>query len=144
MFKKALEDRIQLKDHVVSWEEAIECVAQPLIDNNYILPTYKDAMIANINKLGSYMILMPGIAMPHSRPEDGVNKNGLSLLVLKNEVIFPEDQGAWFILCLAAESADSHMDTIEAIADLLGDDELLDNIKNANTIEEIKKLLMGV
>lgn len=144
MLQESLGNRIQLLEEIDTWENAIESVAKPLIESNHITLSYKDAMISNINRLGSYMILAPGIAMPHSRPEDGVNENGLSLLILKNEVLFPEDQKAWLILCLAAKSSDSHIDMIEAIAELLSDDELLLKIKNATNVEEIQKLLKNI
>ncbi len=36
-------------------------------------------MIANVNKFGTYIVIAPKVAMPHSRPEDGVNKNCVSM-----------------------------------------------------------------
>lgn len=34
-------------------------------------------MIENIKKMGFYIILTDNVAMPHARPEQGVNKNGV-------------------------------------------------------------------
>ncbi len=132
---------IQLLPALTDWEEAIMTVSKPLLEKGYILPSYQQAMIQNVKKLGSYMILMPGVAMPHSRPEDGVKTTSTSLLVLEKPVVFPDDQEAWFIICLAAASSDEHMDFIESIADLLGDDDKLDDIKKATSVEQIASIL---
>lgn len=134
-------NHIQYQVEVSTWEEAISLVSDPLLIQECILPSYQDAMIKNINSLGSYMILMPGIAMPHSRPEDGVLKNSTSLLILEKPVCFPDNQEVWFILCLAAKSSDEHMDIIESIAELLSDDSKLETLKQAKSLEEIKKIL---
>ncbi len=132
---------VQFLPEMTDWEEAVMTVSKPLLERGYILPSYQQAMIQNIKKLGSYMILMPGVAMPHSRPEDGVKTTSTSLLVLEKPVMFPDEQPAWFIICLAAASSDKHMDFIESIADLLGDDEKLENIQKATSVEQIISLL---
>lgn len=126
---------------VSQWEDAVRMVSDPLIAQECILPSYQEAMIQNINSLGSYMILMPGVAMPHSRPEDGVLQTSVSLLILEKPVLFPGEQEAWFILCLAAKSSDEHIEVIESIAELLGDDDKLEQLKQAKSIEQIKNLL---
>lgn len=141
MLKEMLKNNIQILDSVNNWEEAVIIASDPLLRDKTINEQYQQAMINNIKTLGSYMILMPGIAMPHARPEEGAYKNGLSLLILKNDVLFPGDQKAWFILCLAAESPDSHIEIIEAIADLLGNEELLEKIKNSLSAESVLELL---
>lgn len=143
MLEEMLKDNIQILDSVNTWEAAVTIASDPLLKNQTINEQYQQAMINNIKTLGSYMILMPGIAMPHARPEEGAHKNGLSLLVLRTPVLFPGDEGAWFVLCLAAESPDSHIEIIEAIADLLGNEELLEKIKNAPSTDEILKLLQN-
>ncbi|SFB91870.1 PTS system IIA component, L-Asc family [Brevinema andersonii] len=141
MLKEMLKNNIQILDSVNNWEEAVIIASNPLLKDKTINEQYQQAMVNNIKTLGSYMILMPGIAMPHARPEEGAHKNGLSLLILRNDVLFPGDQKAWFILCLAAESPDSHIEIIEAIADLLGNEELLEKIKNSLSSESVLELL---
>lgn len=38
--------------------------------------------------MGAYIVVCPGVAMPHARYEDGVNKVAISFLRLKNPVFF--------------------------------------------------------
>ncbi|MGL4677195.1 MAG: PTS sugar transporter subunit IIA [Brevinema sp.] len=140
-FKNLLDTRIQKLDSCTSWENAVRLVAKPLLDGDFINSTYVDAMVNNIHNLGSYMIIIPGVAMPHSRPEDGCSKSGLSLLILDTPVLFPGDQKVWLVLGLAAAYSDAHIETIEAIADFFGDDQILETLKQAKNLEEIKAII---
>ena len=47
---------------------------------------YVDAIIDNINKLGSYIVVDDMIAMPHARPGNYVNDFGISITTFKNPI----------------------------------------------------------
>ena len=49
-------------------------------------------MIETVEKIGPYIVLAPKVAVPHARPERGVNKLGISLLKLNKEVDFNTDE----------------------------------------------------
>ena len=59
-----------------------------LLANGTIEPSYVAALFRSHEELGPYYVLGPGLAMPHARPEDGVNRLGLGLTVLKTGVNF--------------------------------------------------------
>ena len=46
------------------------------------------ALYRSTRSSAPYYVLGPGLAMPHARPEDGVNRLGLALTVLKEGVNF--------------------------------------------------------
>lgn len=48
------------------------------IKKGNITPKYIQDMIDNVNKNGPYIVIVPGIAMPHARNEGGVIKTGIS------------------------------------------------------------------
>lgn len=141
LLNKKLEGRIQKQDTAKNWEDAVRTAAQPLVESGNITAAYVDAMVANIHRLGSYMVLTSGMAMPHSRPEDGCLRGGLALLVLDKPVLFPDDESVWLILALGAEDSEAHISTIEAIADFLSEDGAMETIRAAKTIEEISALI---
>ncbi|MGL4982338.1 MAG: PTS sugar transporter subunit IIA [Treponemataceae bacterium] len=141
VLKELLTGRIQKVESCKDWEEAVRLAANPLIESKSVNQSYVDAMIKNISTLGAYMILLPGVAMPHSRPEDGCIKGGLSLLKLDKPVIFPADNAVWLILALGATSADSHIETIEALADFLDDEETISALEIAKSTNEILNLI---
>ncbi|MEI8632679.1 PTS sugar transporter subunit IIA [Vibrio sp. PP-XX7] len=75
--------------------------------------------------IGPYYVLGPGIAMPHSRPEDGVNRIALSLSVFKQGVSFgsEENDPVHLLVTLAAIDSNSHVDIIAQLAELFMNDE---------------------
>ena len=71
-------DSVAVKQEAKTWEEAIEVCMAPLLENNAVKREYVDAIIARTNELGPFYVLAPGLAMPHERPEKGVNIQSLN------------------------------------------------------------------
>lgn len=128
-------------ENVNNWERAIEIAAKPLLKNGYIKSEYINSMVENIHKNGPYIIIVPGFAMPHASPECGVLKTGISLLKLKNPVIFPGNNEIKLIIVLASLSPNAHMDIIVELTDILADEELMEKIYECNSIDKIMELL---
>ncbi|MEI0517454.1 PTS sugar transporter subunit IIA [Brachyspira murdochii] len=143
MLKDFLKDNIKIVESVSNWEEALKIGSKSLVDNKNIEEKYVQAIIDNVYKYGPYIVLTDGVAMPHSRPEDGVLKKGMSFLKVKNGVDFYQtDEKVYLFFTLAAENADGHQDAIAELAEFLGDDEKLEKmIKEDLTEEEILSLL---
>lgn len=141
MLKDFLKGNITLKERVVDWKEAVKIAAQKLLEKGNIEENYIEKMIGNINKLGPYIVLADDVAMPHSRPEDGVNKTGISLLKLNEGVSFGEETSVRLIFILAAQDSNSHIEMITELVDMLQDEEKLFNILQSKTEDEIIKIL---
>ena len=73
-----------------TWQEAIKLSVDPLIESWAVKPEYYDAIIESTEGYGPYYILMPGMAMPHARPEAGVQRDAFSLVTLKEPVTFSD------------------------------------------------------
>ena len=114
-------ENIQFIDHLPDWEAAISIAAQPLVDSNTIKPTYIDAIIDNVKTLGPYIVIGPEIALPHARPEAGVNKLGMSFMKLNKPVYFSEDKSkpVTLFFCLAAPDNSSHLQALSQLTKLL-------------------------
>ncbi|MFR9018876.1 MAG: PTS sugar transporter subunit IIA [Fusobacterium sp.] len=137
MLKDSLVGNITLKEKVPDWRQAIRTAAQKLLEKEYIEDKYIGKMIENVEKLGPYIILSDDVAMPHSRPEDGVKKTGISLLKLDEGVDFGENSSIRLIFILAAKDSNSHIDMITELVNMLQDDEKLNRILNSKTENEI-------
>ena len=137
MLKDSLVGNITLKEKVPDWRQAIRTAAQKLLEKEYIEDKYIGKMIENVEKLGPYIILSDDVAMPHSRPEDGVKKTGISLLKLDEGVDFGENSSIRLIFILAAKDSNSHIDMIIELVNMLQDDEKLNRILNSKTENEI-------
>ncbi|WP_373760669.1 PTS sugar transporter subunit IIA [Streptococcus ferus] len=90
------------------WKEAVKLSVAPLIESGAVKEVYYDAIIESTEEYGPYYILMPGMAMPHARPEAGVLRDAFSLVTLTEPVIFPDGKEVSVLLALAATSADIH------------------------------------
>ncbi|EST11298.1 BglG family transcription antiterminator [Sporolactobacillus laevolacticus] len=137
-------DEIQFKDHVNDWKEAIQVAAQPLLDRDFIQPSYVNAMIETVENVGPYIVITPHVAIPHARPERGVNQLGMSLLHLAHPVEFVEgnlETSASIIIVLAAVDNKTHLKALRQLTELLGDDENIDEMIRASSVEEISQII---
>lgn len=140
--KKILEDRIQVVEKVESWEKAIEVGAFPLVKDKKIKFNYIENMIKNIEELGPYIILIPGVAMPHARPDENVLESSISLLKINEGVKFSENTDKVYLMfCLAAKDSSSHIEIIEKLMEVLSDEEKIEKLIKAKTKEELKSFL---
>ncbi|MGM9926010.1 MAG: PTS sugar transporter subunit IIA [Bacillus sp. (in: firmicutes)] len=138
-------DCIQFIDHLPTWEDAIKASAQPLLSKGVIEPGYTDAIIDNVKTLGPYIVLGSEVAIPHARPEAGVNKLGMSFLKLKEPVYFSDDEShrVSLLFCLAAVDSSSHLEALSQLTKILCDKERLQELKDAQTADEVLAVLQG-
>lgn len=142
MLKEALKGNVQVIDTLSDWEEAIKIASQPLLDKSKIKESYITKMINNLKELGPYVILVPKVAMPHSRPEHGVNETCLSLLKVSKGVSFsPKKDDVNLIFILGAIDNTSHVDMLTELSDLLEEEERIEDIIKAQSAEEIWTLI---
>lgn len=125
------------------WKEAIKLTTDFLIKSKAIEEEYYDSIIKSTMEHGAYYIIAPGVAMPHSRPECGVNKDSFSLVTLSEPVSFGEEYGDVSVLItLAATSIENHNDiALMQISDIFDDEKKIEKIKSATSVEEILNLL---
>lgn len=136
-------ENIQIVDSVSDWKQAIRLSAQPLLAKETITEDYIQAIFNSHQKLGPYYVLAPGLAMPHARPEQGVIKNGLSLLHIKQGVFFDaeENDPIYVVIMLCAISGDEHINMITALADIFSDDKRLSALLKASSMEAIQTVI---
>ena len=133
---------VVLKRHASTWEEAIEACMKPLVEKNAVERSYVDAIIERTKELGPFYVLAPGLAMPHERPEMGVNKNSFSFVTLDQPVAFPDGQEVDILIGLAAVNADVHNgEAIPQIVMLFEDEDIFDKIRAAAVPEDIYKII---
>ena len=111
MLREFLSGNISLTENISDWEESVKTAAKPLLDKGFISRNYVDAMISDIKRLGFYIVLREGVAMPHSRPENGLSKTSKSLLKLKNPVDYGDNK-VKLVFILAAEDSEKHIEAL--------------------------------
>ncbi|HGC8575557.1 TPA: PTS sugar transporter subunit IIA [Streptococcus agalactiae] len=135
-------DSIRLKLSASDWKEAIKLSIDPLIESDAVDAEYYDAIIESTEEFGPYYILMPGMAMPHARPEAGVKRDAFSLITLTEPVVFPDGKEVSVLLALAATSSAIH--TSVAIPQIIALFELENSIQRLTECQEAKEVLAMV
>jgi len=140
MIKEILTKDVILSDVSVSdWREAVRICGKLLLDVHKITGEYIESMIETVETFGPYMILLPGIALFHGRPDEGVNEICLSLVTFREEIGFKEfdNEGIRAAFAFGAIDEDSHMEVLREMALLLQDEIFIDLLKNRGTKKQI-------
>ncbi|WP_306331363.1 PTS sugar transporter subunit IIA [Vibrio injensis] len=124
-------------------DAALELACSTLIAQGKVNKSYLDAIKEKHKEIGAYYVLAPKIAMPHARPEDGVNEACLQVTIFKHGVdLESEDNGDVYLsVTLAAVDSDSHIQTIVALSELFQNDDDINAIISAESKDDIVKIL---
>ena len=122
--------------------EAIKKGGDLLFESGITTEIYTDEMIKSYKKLGAYMVISPGIAVPHARPNYGVLKTGISFIRLKTPIYFgnKENDPVKLIFCIAGATNDNHIEIIQSLSEILFDKKLMEKIINSKTKGEFLSL----
>jgi mannitol operon transcriptional antiterminator len=136
-------EHIQFIDSVTDWKTAIKIAAQPLLDNGYITTEYIQAMINNVVEMGPYIVIAPGLALPHARPEQGVKQIGMSFLKIKNGCFFSEkeEHRVYILIVLAAIDNASHLKALSQLTELLSNKEHMNLLLSTDSVEDVLALV---
>ena len=134
---------IALQVDVKDWEDAIRQAGQLLVENGNVESSYVAAMINNIHTLGPYILIAPNVAMPHARPEDGVKKEGISVVTLTEAIEFGPDQPFKIIICLAAVDQNLHIDILQKISEVIADESLVETLLTTESIDDVYYMFNG-
>ncbi len=126
---------IEAKD----WQEAIRACGKLFIGDRATEERFSEAMIRVAKEFGPYIVVAPGIALPHARPEDGVLKASMALVKLKTPVNFgnKDNDPVWLLIALAAVDHKQHIQALAELAGVLGNTENIAKLKKCKTSEEL-------
>lgn len=81
-------ERIKLDQSCDSWQSAVEAAGQLLLADELITSEYIQAMIQMVVDYDSYIVISPGVAIPHAEFSHGAKKIGASFVRLAEPVSF--------------------------------------------------------
>lgn len=145
MLKESLieNNSVLLNQTASNWKAAIKLGTDLLEKSGAIEPRYYTNIVSKIEEMGPYIILAPGLAMPHARPEEGVIKTSFALVTLTEPVYFDgEDEPVSVLITLAGSDSDKHMEGLMEITQSLDDEDSdtgvnLDKVLRCKTAEEV-------
>ena len=146
MLEKDIRNKVNIIDNIENWEKAIKLAAKPLLLNNSITENYVRAMVNNVKKFGAYIVINDTIALAHSRPEDGVMRNCLSLLKINEGVVFDENLGdkVYLVFVLGAINNRSHIDILLKLMEIIDNQNMIKRLIEATSINTLVEILEEV
>ncbi|RIY32313.1 PTS ascorbate-specific transporter subunit IIA [Psittacicella melopsittaci] len=137
---------VLLNQSAATWEQAVKIGTDLLEKSGAITPQYYQTIVKSVNELGPYFILCPGLAMPHARPEDGVNFTAFAIVTLSEPVEFSDGSQADVFFTLAGADATSHGYALTQLMQIIDDEDSEDGVdlsrfRNCTSVEEVLKVV---
>ena len=109
----------------------------------YIEKRYVDAMIANVEENGPYIVLSKGFAVPHEGLEQGSIRVGMYLIRLKTPVSFGAEEfdPVEFVCCLSAVDHKTHLKAFFNLVNMLQEDTFKEMLRQCATPAEAASII---
>lgn len=120
------------------WHDLNRKVGQILVEAGLAEPRYVEGMITNIEKNGPYLVIAPGVALLHARPDEGALANGIVMATIKTPVTsgHSSNDPVWLALGLTATGDLDHVNLLRDIALMLAQEGALEGLRQAATEDE--------
>lgn len=137
------ENNAKLRVDIKDWKEAVRLSANLLVEQGCAEPSYVEGIFESIQKYGSYIIISDGLAIPHTRPENGVLKIGFGLMTLKEPILFDDsDIPVNVLIPFSAIDSSCHLEILQSIVKLV-ENKLIEKIAQAESFEELEEIMKG-
>lgn len=139
-------DGIRIGLTATTWREVVDGVGRLLVDNRFATAGYTAAIAQSIERNGPYLVIAPGLALLHARPEEGALAPGLVLATLAEPVAFGHSTNdpVTVALGLTAVDSESHLDALVAIANTFSRTDAVATIAGAASPEDLTQRLLDL
>ena len=134
------EDKVEFVDNVKDWQEAFNILGKNMLRHKSITQEYVVEMINMVEKIGPYMVIDDGIALPHAKPEHGVLKTDVSILIIKDGVMI-KDRKVYIMFCFSTINENSHLELLSDIYKLIMKDKFLKEILELKDYKQLIKYI---
>lgn len=130
---------IELDYQAKDWEQAVREAGRLLKEDGCIGDEYIESMVSTVKTIGTYIVISKGIALPHSRSGKDAYKVGISILRLKNPVVFghPENDPVDLLFALSSIDNTSHLTALQDLSQVLNNPLNIVFFRSAKTADEI-------
>jgi PTS system ascorbate-specific IIA component len=142
--REMIGERIATGVHAADWRAAVRAAGQLLEASGAVEARYTDAMLRAAEELGPYIVIAPGLALPHARPQDGAHRACMAVITLEPPVAFgsPENDPVRVVIALSAADAGQHVHALAQLMAALENPEDMDALLRARTREDILRVLL--
>ncbi len=136
-------ERIRLGVQAGAWQDAVREAGKLLFETGAVRFEYIEAMIKVAEELGPYIVIAPGVALPHAATDAGAQRTALSLIKLAQPVLFgnPDNDPVRLVFGLAAIDNKAHITALQALAEIFTSKELMEQLFQAESVDAIMDLM---
>ena len=133
------ESSIELNVNVTKWEDAVRAGGMILQKQGKIESNYIKSMINNVKKMGPYIVVMPGIALPHANQNDSVHDVGFSIVTLNPSISFGnrENDPVKVVISFCTLDQVQHMQALAELMTVIEQKNFLNFIAKVTKKEEL-------
>jgi len=124
---------------VDTWPEAVRAACDPLIALGAAEARYADACVRMVEEHGPYIVIAPGLALVHARPEEGGLALAVAATLLEDAVVsgHSDNDPVDLLLAFTAPDARIHVAMLSRLATaLIGG--LADDLRTAASAYELR------
>jgi mannitol/fructose-specific phosphotransferase system IIA component (Ntr-type) len=134
---------IRLQVSLETPEQAIDLAGRLLLSTSGIEERYIQAIKDLLVSAGPYMVITPGVALLHARPEHGALAECISLVTLKKPVEFGhmDNDPVYLVFAFAAGDKDIHLEVMSALAHLLSGTDRITRLAHARKLSTVQKMI---
>jgi PTS system ascorbate-specific IIA component len=114
-----------------------------LFDCGAVEEHYIEAMVETAKGLGSYIVIAPGIVIPHARPENGAKEVCFVVLQLEPPFDFgnPDNDPVQLVIAFSGPDATVRVKISTNLARVIGQEYFLECTAHAQTLEDLVSIL---
>jgi mannitol operon transcriptional antiterminator len=138
-------EKLQVGVTAADWREVVEKSCWPLIRDGCVEERYVGAVKELIERYGPFMVLMPGVALLHAHPDDGVRELCLAVTTLRVPVAFGHETNdpVRVTVVVGAVDSHSHIHALRQLVGILEDTDLRAQAASAGSPAELRAILLG-
>jgi PTS system ascorbate-specific IIA component len=129
-------------DAVADWTAGVRAAGDLLVELGVATDAYVTACVDSVTERGPYIVLAPGLALAHARPEEGATGVGVSVVRLGEPVVFghPANDPVDLVFAFATVGPGAHLDMLRSLAGALGGG-LATRLREAGSVDRLGELL---
>lgn len=135
------EKRVSFHPGFHDWKEAIRASCRPLEETGAVDSTYAEQIIRCVEEYGPYIVLAPGVCMPHSQENaEGVRETAVALMIIEEPVAFdPTDRekDATIFFTIASKDHEQHIENLMILSEMLTNEALIEALSQAHSQEAL-------
>lgn len=137
------EKLVMLDAQVHNPEAAIRLAGSMLVEQGKVEQSYVEAMVTAYREIGAYIVIAPMIAVPHARPDQGVNEQCLSIVRLESPIVFghPTNDPVQLVCAIGGVDKKVHMQMLRSLVSVLGDNQKLQGMMQAQNYEQFMQAI---